>query len=40
MQISFFIKLGFRVEDLEFRYYKDYISKNKIKDRKYDFMEF
>ena len=31
MQKTFFIKFKFKVEDLEVRYYKDYLSKNEIK---------
>ena len=30
MQITFFIKIRFRIKDLRVRYYKDYINKNKI----------
>ena len=33
MQTTFFIELGFWVEDLKVRYYKSHIGRNKIKNR-------
>ena len=35
MNITFFVEIGFKIENLEAKYYKDYISRCKIKGIKY-----
>lgn len=40
MQITYFVELGFWIEDLEVKCYKNHKNRNWIKYRKYNFVEF
>ena len=39
VQITFLIDLRLWIEDLKVRCYKDYVSRNRIKNKKYNFVE-